>query len=69
MTFRWICIYENPETSEVSEEFKTLSEALAYPARPKAQIIRNGYVLADERDGAWAPTKDGEAVLLAEAVS
>jgi len=61
-TFRWICVYENPETSEVSEEFKTFPEALVYPARPKAQIIRNGVVLANERNGVWVATKAGEVV-------
>jgi len=55
-----IAVYENPETSEVSEEFTTLLVALHYRCRPKAEIIRNGRVLAFEQDGGWALTTMGK---------
>ncbi len=59
MTFHWICIYENPETSEVAEEFTTLTDALGFPARPEAAIISNGSTLAVEASGTWELTRAG----------
>lgn len=53
---RLFVIYENPQTSEVTAEFDSLSEALAHPARPGAEIIRNGITLAKEAGGVWERT-------------
>ena len=59
-----IAIYEDPETSEVSEEFTTLLGALHYRCRPKAEIVRNGKVLAFEQNGGWELTTMGSFTLL-----
>ena len=51
-------IYENPETSEVSEEFDSLPEALRMEAAPASEIIQNGVVMA-VRGERWELTAEG----------
>ena len=63
-TMRKVHVYEDPETSAVSGEFTTLREALGFRCRPKAEIIRNGTVLAYERGGSWALTTVGSTLVL-----
>lgn len=46
---RWVHVYENPETSEISEEYNSVQEAFddAMKGRsfsPGAELIRNGEV-------------------------
>jgi len=50
----WFTIYENPETSEVSEEFGTLTEALSWPPKPGAEIIKDGRIFAIVENGNWS---------------
>lgn len=57
--FRWIHVYENPETSEVAGSFTTLKEALTHPPKPEAEVICNGKVLARVVEGSWELTEDG----------
>jgi hypothetical protein len=66
---RWIHIYENPDTSEVSDEFATMFWARQYRARPQAQIVRNGEVLANAVGGEWVLTSAGSALVASEAMA
>jgi hypothetical protein len=60
--FNWICVYENPETSEVAGEFTTLAEALMHTPKPVAEIICNGTVLATvSGENSWVLTASGRA--------
>jgi hypothetical protein len=59
VTFRFITVYENPETSEVAGEFLTLGEALSHPAKPQAEVICNGTTLAKAFEGSWRLTREG----------
>lgn len=52
-------VYENPDNSEVTEEFDTLSEALKFRAQPEAEIIDNGVTMARARNGCWDLTPEG----------
>jgi len=62
MTHRKICVYENPETSEVASEHVTLASALMchMPPKPGTEVICNGYTLAREKNGDWDITADGD---------
>jgi len=64
-TFRFVCVYENPETSEVAGEYLTFGEALSHPARPGAEVICNGTILAKafqghNYTGSWHLTPEGQ---------
>ena len=54
-------VYENPETSEVAEEYLTLAEALTHTPKPKAEIITNGTILAAAVGGVWGLTSAGSS--------
>lgn len=56
---RMFAVYANPDTSEVSEEFGSLAEALCWPATPKAEIIRNGVTMAVAMGRRWQLTAEG----------
>lgn len=56
-------VYENPDTSEVSEEFYDLAEAMKYKAQKGAKIISNGVTMAKVERGKWVATPDGKKVL------
>jgi hypothetical protein len=60
-TFRFTVVYENPETSEVAEEYLTLAEALTHTPKPKAEIITNGTILAAAVGGVWGLTSAGSS--------
>lgn len=55
---RLFVVYEDPDNSEVTEEFETFEEALKFRAKNGAEIIRNGVVLAAFRQG-WKLTTEG----------
>jgi len=63
-TFRFVCVYENPETSEVAGSYTTLAKALRHPANPGAEVICNGTALArafqgHNYTGSWHLTPKG----------
>ncbi len=58
---RLFVVYENPETSEVAEEFRNLADALKFRAKPDAEIIQNGTTMATSEHGKWKLTPKGEA--------
>jgi hypothetical protein len=64
-TFRFVCVYENPETSESAGSYTTLEEALKHPPKPAAEIMCNGTTLAKafqghNYTGSWHLTPEGQ---------
>jgi len=51
--FHWICVYENPKTSEVASSHITMASAMSHRAVSGAQIVCNGTVLAEAHEFKW----------------
>lgn len=61
-------VYPDPDTSHVSGEYGTLTEALKkHKATPNAEIIQNGTTMAEAKGHRWEPTYSGKKVLDSEA--
>jgi len=55
-------VYEDPDTSEVAEEFNSLADAMKWPAKPDALIIRNGVEMATVVGRRWVLTSAGKKI-------
>jgi len=59
LTKRFV-VYEDPDTSEVAEEFDKLADALKWRAKPGARIVRNGVPMATVIGRRWVLTAAGK---------
>jgi hypothetical protein len=64
---RCFAVHEDPRSSEVTEEFKLLSEAIQFRAFVGAEIAENGTVFAYVVNRSWALTSAGKLQVALEA--